>query len=79
MAKAPLWTRETHTADGVRLQLLDGTVDLDLYLILEKDTSLRQVARDVQDAVSRAVSEMIGMTAGRINVHIEDIFYPENA
>jgi uncharacterized alkaline shock family protein YloU len=61
----------------VRLQIVDGVVDLDLYLILEKDTNLRQVARDVQQAVAEAVSKMIGMQPGRINIHIEDIFYPE--
>jgi uncharacterized alkaline shock family protein YloU len=77
MGKAPLWKRETHTADGVRLQIVDGVVDLDLYLILEKDTNLRQVARDVQEAVTLAVSKMIGMQPGHINVHIEDIFFPE--
>jgi uncharacterized alkaline shock family protein YloU len=77
MGKAPLWTRESHTSDGVRLQIEDGVVDLDLYLILAKDTNLRQVARQVQETVAEAVSKMIGMQPGRINVHIEDIFYPE--
>lgn len=77
MGKAPIWSRDAHTADGVRLQLENGTVNLDLYLILQRDTNLRQVARDVQDQVARAISEMIGMQPGRINIHIEDIFYPE--
>jgi uncharacterized alkaline shock family protein YloU len=79
MGKAPGWSKDAHTAEGVRLELDETNVDIDLYLILDNGVNLRQVARDVQDAVSRAVSEMIGMQAGRINVHIEDIFYPETA
>jgi uncharacterized alkaline shock family protein YloU len=35
------------------------------------------VSRNVQKEVSRAVSEMIGMTPGRINIHIEDIDFEE--
>jgi uncharacterized alkaline shock family protein YloU len=30
----------------------------------------------VQASVARAISEMLGMVAGRINIHIDDIFYP---
>ncbi|HEY4717419.1 MAG TPA: Asp23/Gls24 family envelope stress response protein [Anaerolineales bacterium] len=61
---------------GVQLQLHDGIVDLDLYLVLDHDVNLRQVSREVQSAVARAISEMLGMIAGRINIHIDDIFYP---
>lgn len=79
MAKAPVWSRDAQTADGVVLHLDEGTAHIDLHLVLEKDTNLRQVAREVQDAVARAISEMVGMQPGRIDVHIADIFYPETA
>jgi uncharacterized alkaline shock family protein YloU len=64
--------------EGVHVSTVDGIVDIDLYLILDKDVNLRQVSRDVQDAVARAISEMVGMLPGRINIHIEDIHYPAN-
>jgi uncharacterized alkaline shock family protein YloU len=44
--------------------------------VLDKDVNLRQVSREVQTSVSRAISEMVGMIAGRININIEDIYYP---
>jgi uncharacterized alkaline shock family protein YloU len=63
-------------AEGVQVKVTDSTVDVDIYLILEKDLNLRQVSRDVQIAVARAIEEMVGMQAGVINIHIEDIHYP---
>ncbi|MEX2143728.1 MAG: Asp23/Gls24 family envelope stress response protein [Anaerolineales bacterium] len=64
------------TDQGVQIQLHDGVVDIDLYLVLDSDTNLRLVSHEVQSAVARAISEMLGMAAGRINVHIDDIYYP---
>ena len=64
--------------EGVCLNIEDNVVDVDLYLVLEHDVNLRQVSREVQKAVARAIEEMVGMTVGHINVHIEDIHYPNN-
>ena len=71
-----LWKRGHH-ADGVRVEIIENNVNIDLYLILKPDVHVRQVSRNVQKEVSRAVSEMIGMTPGRINIHIEDIDFEE--
>ncbi len=64
--------------EGVQLNINDNVVDVDLYLVLEHNVNLRQVSREVQQAVARAIEEMVGMTVGHINVHIEDIHYPNN-
>ena len=61
--------------DGVRIELRDGRVAADLYLTLAPDTNVRQVSRAVQAAVARALEEMAGMTAERVDVHVEDIDY----
>lgn len=62
--------------DGVRVSTEDGVVDVDLHLILESDVNLRQVAREVQTTVARAMSELVGMAVGRVDIHIEDIHFP---
>ncbi len=77
MAKTPRRGKDEHATEGVLATIVGDEVDLELHLVLEKDTNLRQVARDVQDQVHRAISEMVGMQPGGINVHIEDIYYPE--
>ena len=58
---------------GVQINVEDGIVDVDLHIILEHDTNVREVSRNIQNAVARAISEMVGMEVGRINIHIDDI------
>ena len=62
--------------EGVQIKVTDHVVDVDLYLAMSKDLNLRQVSREVQTTVARAIEEMVGMQAGVINIHIEDIHYP---
>ncbi len=62
--------------EGVRISISDSSVSADLYIILKEDVNIREVSRNVQHKVARAISEMVGMQVGRVNVHIEDIDYP---
>ncbi len=61
--------------EGIRLQLEEDLVYLDLYLNLRADMNVREVSRNIQLAVSRAISEMAGMEVGQVNIHIENIVY----
>jgi uncharacterized alkaline shock family protein YloU len=61
--------------EGVSLEIKDEVVTIDLYVILKMDVNIRDVSRSVQRNVARAISEMVGMQVGRINIHIEDIDY----
>jgi uncharacterized alkaline shock family protein YloU len=62
--------------EGARIQIEDNRVYADLYVILKNDINVREVSRTIQNEVSRAISEMVGMEVGRVNVHIEDIYFP---
>ena len=62
--------------EGVRIDIQDDTVSAEIYIILENGYNIRDVSRQVQQNVARAISKMVGMSIGRINVHIEDIDYP---
>jgi uncharacterized alkaline shock family protein YloU len=59
--------------EGVRIDIREDVVNIDLHLILCKDVNIRDVSRQVQHNVARAISEMVGMQVGRVNIHIEDI------
>ncbi len=61
--------------DGVRIEVKDDMVYVDLYVVLEKDVNLREVSRKIQQQVSRSIAEMVGMQVGWVNIHIEDIDY----
>jgi uncharacterized alkaline shock family protein YloU len=63
--------------DGVRVEVRDQAVQVDLYLVLQPGRNLREVSRAVQSAVRRAIEEMVGMDVLAVNVHVEDIADPE--
>jgi uncharacterized alkaline shock family protein YloU len=61
--------------DGVMIEVENNTVYIDLYLVLKADTELIKTSRTIQQKVSRAITEMVGMEIGHVNVHIEDVDY----
>ena len=63
--------------DGVRIEVEENVIVANLYLILKPDVNIREVSRDVQHQVARALQEMVGMEIGEIEIHIEDIDYEE--
>lgn len=65
--------------DGVRIEVQDNVVAANLYLILKPEVNVREVSRNVQHQVARALQEMVGMDIGGIEIHIEDIDMDEYA
>lgn len=70
-----LFKRGVH--DGVRIEVEDNVIVANLYLVLKPDVNIREVSREVQNQVARALQEMVGMDIGEIEIHIEDIDYEE--
>jgi uncharacterized alkaline shock family protein YloU len=62
--------------DGLHIEVVDDLVYTDIYVVLDSDVNIREVGRNIQNAVARAITEMIGMQVGVVNVHVEDIDYP---
>lgn len=63
---------------SVMVQVKEGRVIVELHLIAGPDQSLLQLGRKVQREVTRAVQQMIGMPVEAVNVHIEDVVYPDS-
>jgi uncharacterized alkaline shock family protein YloU len=63
--------------EGIRIETEENVVNADLHLILKEDVNIREVSRNVQVQVARAIQEMVGMEVESINIHIEDIDYEE--
>jgi uncharacterized alkaline shock family protein YloU len=61
--------------DGVQIEVEDDTVYIDLFVILDSDVNIQEVGHSIQSSVSRSIIEMIGMQVGRINIHVDDIYY----
>jgi uncharacterized alkaline shock family protein YloU len=64
--------------EGVRIDIEDDRVYVDLFIVLDNTVNIRDVSRNIQNNVLRAISEMVGMEVGSINVHVEDIDYPSD-
>lgn len=65
--------------DGVRIELNNGSVAADLYLVLEYGVEVRKVSRKVQREVARALEDMVGMEVTSVDVHIEEISFENEA
>jgi uncharacterized alkaline shock family protein YloU len=59
--------------EGVKVEVLDDIVNVDIFIILNNDVNVREISHNIQHEVSRAITEMVGMIVGRVNIHIEDI------
>jgi uncharacterized alkaline shock family protein YloU len=70
-----LFKRGVH--DGVRIETEENVIVASLYLILKRDVNIREVSRNVQGQVARALQEMTGMDVGEVEIHIENIEYEE--
>ena len=59
--------------DGVRIEVHDNIVTANLYLNLKQHVNIREVSRNVQNQVARALQEMVGMDVAGIEIHVENI------
>jgi len=71
--------KRTQKREGVLIEVVDDVVYIDVYVVLKNDVNVRDVSHNIQHEVSRAISDMVGMSVGRVNVHIEDVDYPPEA
>ena len=71
--------KRTQRREGVSIEVVDDMVYADIYVVLKNDVNVLDVSHNIQHEIARAISEMVGMTVGRVNIHIEDIDYPMEA
>jgi uncharacterized alkaline shock family protein YloU len=71
--------KRTQRREGVLIEVVDDVVYADIYVVLKNDVNVRDVSHNIQHEVTRAISDMVGMSVGRVNIHIEDIDYPPEA
>lgn len=59
--------------DGVKVEINDGLITLDLFVIISSEHNARLVAEQIQERVERQITEIVGMEVAKINVHIIDV------
>lgn len=60
-------------SDGVRIQVVDDAVSVDLAIVARRDVNLYELGREIQSRVSRAIKDMVGMPVLAVNVHVADV------
>ena len=60
---------------GVRAEVQNGAIVVDVYLMVRYGFTIPDVARKVQDAVGAAVGNMTGYGVKTVNVHVSGISF----
>ncbi len=60
-------------SEGIRMTVHEDVVVGDIYVIVKDSVNIREVGRNVQQQVARAIQEMVGMDVVQLDVHIENI------
>ena len=60
---------------GVQVAVVNDAVRVELYIIVEPGVNMRSVSQKIQEAVTRAIQDMVGMQVSAVNIHIQDVAY----
>ena len=60
-------------ANGVKVEIADGNVSVDLSLEVEYGTSIKKVSEGVQEKVKQAIENMTGLHVSVVNVVVSGI------
>ncbi|MDR1914358.1 MAG: Asp23/Gls24 family envelope stress response protein [Clostridiales bacterium] len=58
---------------GVNLKVTDGTIVIDLHIIVEYGTNIAAIADSIVSTVKYRVEENIGMPVSEVNVFVEGV------
>lgn len=67
------WFRRTSSDDGISVEVNQGSVKVEVYLVANGSYTLHETSAKVQHEIARTIKEYAGMTVSSVNVHIEDI------
>jgi uncharacterized alkaline shock family protein YloU len=70
--------RRLITGEGIALEILEESVTIDLYLVAEQ-VDLLNLGHRVQREVIRSMDKLVGLKVDEVNIHIEDVAYPDNS
>jgi uncharacterized alkaline shock family protein YloU len=62
-----------NTAEGVKVEVSDESVVVELYVVVQPNVNMLALGRDIQSQVTRAIVDMVGMPVREVNVHIQDV------
>jgi len=58
---------------GVKVEVKENEVSIDLYIIVEYGTRIPEVAWNIQENVKKKVEDMTGLTVTEVNINVQGI------
>ena len=62
---------------GVRVEIIDGVVNVDLALIMQYGFNIPNTCKKVQDKVKNSIENMTGLKVDDVNIRISGINIPQ--
>lgn len=61
------------THRGVEVRLREGSIVVDLYVVIEYGTRISEVAQNIMETVKFSLERALGMPISEVNVHVQDL------
>lgn len=58
---------------GVEVEVVDGDIVVNLYVVIEYGTRISEVAQNVMESVKFGVESALGMPVAQVNVHVQGL------
>ena len=62
---------------GVKVESINGALEISIFITVEKDANVKEVAEKVQENIKSKVQDMTGTAVTKVNVTVADIKFPE--
>lgn len=62
---------------GVKVESVNGAIAINIYICVDADAKIREVAEAVQNNVKDKIQTMTGSAVTRVNVNVEDVDFEE--
>ncbi len=62
---------------GVKVESINGAIDINVYICIDSNAKMREVAEAVQANVKDKIQTMTGTAVTKVNVNIEDIYFDQ--
>ncbi len=60
---------------GVKVEMIENTVILDLDVIVEYGAKIPDISWDIQENVKNNIETMTGLTVEKVNIHVEGVSF----
>ena len=69
--------KSKNVVKGVKVESINGAISISIYICVDANAKMREVAEAVQQNIKEKIQTMTGTAVTRVNVNIEDVDFAE--